>query len=96
MGNKLPLKLRIFAKIAGLDMKFLAGIWSWLDGKKTYFGLFLGLLATVSDYWPQVSSAFPNAHWVLVGAGVIQFLNGWAHKAYKYKYNEEYVKNIKG
>lgn len=72
-------------------MKILAGIWDWFDGKKTWFGLFLGFLALLADFWPTVAHTFPNAHWVLIGAGIIQFLNGWAHRAYKFRYKEEYV-----
>jgi hypothetical protein len=90
MENNLPFKAKILAKLLGLDMKFLSGLWNWLDGKKTYFGLFLSALAVLAEFWPQVAAAFPNAKWVLVGAGVIQFLNGWAHKAYKYRYKEEH------
>lgn len=90
MGNNLPFKVKVVAKLLGLDMKFLSSLWIWSDGKKTYFSLFLGFLTALATFWPQVAAAFPNAHWVLVGATVIQFLNGWAHKAYKFRYKEEH------
>jgi len=95
MASKLPLKLRIFAKLAGLDMKFLAGIWSWLDGKKTIAGLIVSAIGGLAVFTPQIAAVFPNAKWAVVAVGVTQFLNGWAHKAYKYKYNEDYVKSPK-
>lgn len=77
-------------------MNFLSSIWSWLDGKKTYAGLIVSAIGGLAVFTPQVAAAFPNAKWAVVAVGVTQFLNGWAHKAYKYKYNEEFVKNVKG
>lgn len=72
-------------------MKVLSNIWAWFDGKKTFAGLVVTAIGGLAVFTPQVAAAFPNAKWALVAVGVTQFLNGWAHKAYKYKYNEEHV-----
>lgn len=77
-------------------MKVLSNIWAWLDGKKTFIGLLLTALGGIANFLPQLAIQFPNAKWIVIAVGVTQFLNGWAHKAYKYKYNEEYAQNIKG
>ena len=87
----LPFKFKLLGKLLGVDMSGLANFWSWLDGKKTYFGLLLTALGGLATFVPQVALAVPQAKWVLASAGVIQFLNGLLHKAYKEKYNEEHL-----
>lgn len=85
-----PFKIKILAKLAGVNMKVLASVWDYMNGKKMYFSFLLALLSAIAAFWPMVATTFPNAHWVLVGAAVIQFLNAWAHRAYKALYNEEH------
>lgn len=87
----LPLKYRILARLAGVNMDMLSKAWTWLDGKKSVIGLLLTATGGLAFFIPQVAAAFPNAKWIVVTAGVVQGINGILHKAYKMRYNEEHV-----
>jgi hypothetical protein len=90
MSEKVPFKIKILAKLIGVNMQALSNLWKFMDGKKMYFSFFLALVSAIAAFWPTVALTFPNAHWVLVGAAAIQFINAWAHRAYKTLYNEEH------
>lgn len=71
-------------------MTWMSNLWQWLDGKKTLVGLIITAIGGLMTYFQLLTASYPNAKWVVIGLGVAQFLNGWLHKAYKYKYNEEH------
>ena len=75
-------------------MNMLSKLWEWSDGKKSIIGLVLTGIGGLALYLPAVSAQFPNAKWIVVAAGVVQVVNGLAHKAYKARYNENHVDTL--
>lgn len=88
VGDKL--KMLLVSKITGVPMGFLAGIWKFMDGKKTIFGLVVTALSAIAAVVPAVLAVFGIAA-VKVAAvvGVFSTVIGALHRAYKFFYKEE-------
>jgi len=86
-----PFLVRVLAPLAGVDMNFLAGIWDWLNGKKTIIGTIITVIALVSG---QLGVLLPllGVDAVLIAKiiGVTTMVLGILHKAYKFIYKEEH------
>lgn len=87
----LPLKYRLLARVAGVNVDILSKIWAWMDGKKTVLGLILTATGGLAAFLPMVAVQYPGARWIGATAGVVLTVNGLLHKAWKMKYGEEHV-----
>ncbi len=68
----------------------LSPAWKFLNGKKTYFGLLITLIAFLAGWLPSVAVAFPTVIIIAKAAGLTQALNGILHAAYKLATGEEH------
>lgn len=83
-GPPLGLRLGAFAFGGGEAVKFLVGLWRWLNGKKT---LIASILIGVPVIWDELAKIFnaagmPDNQIVAIGA-IVLLVTGWIHKLLK-------------
>ena len=88
IGDKL--KMKAISIFTGVPMEFLSGLWKFMDGKKTIFGLLITAVSAVATAVPAILAVFGvDAVHVAAVVGVATTVVGILHKIYKFLYKEE-------
>ncbi len=95
-SDRLPgpsLKIRIFARLAGVPMDKLKAIWDFMNGKKTIVGAIITLVAYLVAGIPLVAGLCTSAVCLATVAkvgGIGLTIVGLLHKGYKLIYREDH------